>query len=525
VSTLEQAEAFLGRVPIDHDPYLMLGMQEAAQRLLRAASAGEHVVVHGDYDADGISATALLVDALQRIGIHASHFIPNRFIEGYGLSDESLAALEAHGGSVLVTVDCGIRSVAEVSKARGLGLDVIVTDHHQPGPALPEAIAVVNPRRSGDPYPFKALSGAGVAYKLACAVYRALGRTDPADLLELVAVGTVADLVDLVDENRSLVTLGLSQLRATERPGLRELMTAAKIDRARLTATTIGFVLAPRLNAVGRMGSADAAYRLLMARDDADARAWAAGLETTNRLRQELTAEVVERARMQVGDASRDRAVLFAGDEGFGEGVIGLAAARLVDEFYRPAIVAQVGPETTRGSARSIPGFHITDALDECADLLTRHGGHAAAAGFSLRTQDLAAFLDRLQHVAAIRLANMDLSPSLDVDAELRFEEIDEELMTFIEALEPCGYGNPRPLFVAESVSVRDGRAVGRDGAHLKLLLWGAQRGFDAIAFRQADKLALAEGRIDVAFHLERNWYQGVASLQLNVQDLRAAQG
>jgi single-stranded-DNA-specific exonuclease len=525
VSTLEQAEALLGRVPIDHDPYLMLGMQEAAQRLLRAASAGEHVVVHGDYDADGISATALLVDALQRIGIHASHFIPNRFIEGYGLSDESLAALEAHGGSVLVTVDCGIRSVAEVSKARGLGLDVIVTDHHQPGPALPEAIAVVNPRRPGDPYPFKALSGAGVAYKLACAVYRALGRTDPADLLELVAVGTVADLVDLVDENRSLVTLGLSQLRGTQRPGLRELMTAAKIDRTRLTATTIGFVLAPRLNAVGRMGSADAAYRLLMARDDADARAWAAGLETTNRLRQELTAEVVEQARVQVGDGSRDRAVLFAGDEGFGEGVIGLAAARLVDEFYRPAIVAQVGAETTRGSARSIPGFHITDALDECADLLTRHGGHAAAAGFSLRTQDLAAFLDRLQHVAAIRLADMDLTPSLDVDAELRFEEIDEELMTFIEALEPCGYGNPRPLFVAESVSVRDRRAVGRDGAHLKLLLWGTKRGFDAIAFRQAEKLALAEGRIDVAFHLERNWYQGVASLQLNVQDIRPAQG
>ncbi len=404
LSTREQAEAFLGARPIDYDPYLMLGMQAAVQRLLEAASAGEHVVVHGDYDADGISATALLVDALQRIGVHASHFIPNRFVEGYGLSDDSLAALEAHGGSVLVTVDCGIRSVAEVSNARRLGLDVIVTDHHQPGPVLPDARAVVNPRRPGDPYPCKALSGAGVAYKLACAVHRALGRPDPVDLLELVALGTVADLVELVDENRSMVTLGLSRLRATQRPGLRALMTAAKIDQSRLTATTIGFVLAPRLNAVGRMGSADAAYRLLMARDEADARAWAAGLETTNRLRQELTAEVVERARVQVADGSRDRAVLFAGDEGFGEGVIGLAAARLVDEFYRPAIVAQVGPETTRGSARSIPGFHITDALDECADLLIRHGGHAAAAGFSLRTRNLAAFLDRLEHVAGLRL-------------------------------------------------------------------------------------------------------------------------
>ncbi|MCL4369227.1 MAG: DHHA1 domain-containing protein [Actinobacteria bacterium] len=220
-----------------------------------------------------------------------------------------------------------------------------------------------------------------------------------------------------------------------------------------------------------------------------------------------------------------DRAVLFAGDEAFGEGVIGLAAARLVDDFYRPAIVAQVGPETTRGSARSIPGFHITEALDECADLLLRHGGHAAAAGFSVRTQDLAAFLERLEHVAGVRLADVDLSPSLDVDAELRFEEINEDLMAFIEALEPCGYGNPRPLFITQGVSVRDRRAVGRDAAHLKLLLWGERRGFDAIAFRQAEKLAMAEGRLDVAFHLERNWYQGVASLQLNVQDLRPALG
>ncbi len=503
----------------------MLGMHEAVERLLRAASDGEHVVVHGDYDADGISATALLVDALQRIGVHASHFIPNRFVEGYGLSDESLAGLEGHGGSVLVTVDCGIRSVAEVSSAGRLGLDVIVTDHHLPGQTLPDAVAVINPRRPGDAYPFKALSGTGVAFKLACAIYRSLGRPDPTDLLELVALGTVADLVELVDENRSLVTRGLSRLRATERPGLRELMKAARIDATRLTAATIGFVVAPRLNAVGRMGSADAAYRLLMARDQADARAWAAGLETTNRLRQELTAEIVERARVQVGDRAGDRAVLFAGDEAFGEGVIGLAAARLVDDFYRPAIVAQVGPETTRGSARSIPGFHITEALDECADLLLRHGGHAAAAGFSLRTQDLAAFLDRLEHVAGVRLADVDLSPSLDVDAELRFEEINEDLMAFIEALEPCGYGNPRPLFITQGVSVRDRRAVGRDAAHLKLLLWGERRGFDAIAFRQAEKLAMAEGRVDVAFHLERNWYQGVASLQLNVQDLRPALG
>ncbi|MCL4369228.1 MAG: DHH family phosphoesterase [Actinobacteria bacterium] len=279
LTTLDQAQAFLDARPIDHDPFLMLGMHEAVERLLRAASDGEHVVVHGDYDADGISATALLVDALQRIGVHASHFIPNRFVEGYGLSDESLAGLGGHGGSVLVTVDCGIRSIAEVDSARRLGLDVIVTDHHLPGQTLPDAVAVINPRRSGDAYPFKALSGTGVAFKLACAIYRSLGRPDPTDLLELVALGTVADLVELVDENRSLVTRGLSRLRATERPGLRELMKAARIDATRLTAATIGFVVAPRLNAVGRMGSADAAYRLLMARDTADARAWAAGVE------------------------------------------------------------------------------------------------------------------------------------------------------------------------------------------------------------------------------------------------------
>ncbi len=524
VSSTEQAETFLATGSVDYDPDLLLGMRPAVDRLVRAAENGEHVIVHGDYDADGISATALLVDALQRIGVHASHFIPNRFVEGYGLSAESLAALESHGGSLLVTVDCGIRSVAEVRQARQAGLEVIVTDHHHPGSRLPEANAIINPRQPGDAYPFKSLSGAGVAYKLACGLYRAMGRDDPVDLVELVALGTVADMVELLDENRSLVARGLAMLRQTSRPGLRELMTVARIDPPRLSAASIGFVLAPRLNAVGRMGSADSAYRLLMAQDEAEARAWATGLESTNRLRQELTTQVVERARQVVGDVGGDRPILFAGDEGFAEGVIGLAAARLVDEYYRPAIVAQVGPETTRGSARSIPGFNITEALDECAALLIRHGGHAAAAGFSLRTSDLTDFLARLAEVSRDRLTAMDLTPAIEVDTDLTFGEVDDGLMSFIERLEPCGYGNPQPLFVARGVQVRDRRVVGKDGSHLKLLLWGQGRGFDAIAFRQADRLDAAQRMIDVAFRVERNWYQGVPSLQLNVQDLRQSE-
>ncbi len=513
-----------------HDPFRLSGLGSAADRLLHACRRREEVVVYGDYDADGLTASALLTRALERLGAKARAYVPNRFDEGYGLQKEALSELRARGADVVVTVDCGIRSVDEAEHAGALGLDLIITDHHHPGAVLPRATAVVSPKQPGDEYPFKDLSGVGLALKLAQGLCRVAGVADDDLPLELVALGTVADLVPLRGENRSLVAAGLRRLRAMDEagarslPGLRALIEVAGLRAGAVDASAIAFALAPRLNAVGRLRSAEAAYRLLTTDDDGEADRLAQELQAANRERQELTRQVVAVARARGLTAEPLPELVFAADEGFHPGVVGLAAARLMEECYRPVVLAVRGETTTRGSARSIPEFHITEALDACAELLLRHGGHAAAAGFTLRSDDLDAFSARLREVAGARLAGRDLRPTLRIDAEVTLKDLSPDLLSFLETVEPCGFGNPRPLLVVRGAAVTDARAVGRDGAHLKLVLEQGRCRMEAIAFRQAERWERMPRWLDAAGHLERNVYMGVETLQLNVVDLRPSE-
>lgn len=524
IRTLDEAESFLsGASTESYDPFLMKGMKDAADRLVAALDRGESITVYGDFDADGITATALLVGFLREHGGSVDHYIPSRFIEGYGLSIDALTEIHNRGSTLVISVDCGVRALSEVEHAKSLGMDIIITDHHHPGDELPQAFAVINPKQDGDDYPYKGLAGVGIAYKVAQAVNRRIGEPDPYGFLDLVAIGTVADMAPLNGENRTLVREGLDRLREGNRTGLDTLVELTGVKSSRINATTIGYGIGPRLNAAGRLYTAETAFNLLLETDSAKAVKLAQDLETYNRERQQITHEMVEKARTLWVDEVDPGELIFVVDPDFNEGVVGLAASRLVEEFYRPAIVAVRGAEFTRASGRSIPEFHITEALETCADLLERFGGHSAAAGFSVMNENLTALKERLSQLAHDDLSQKDLRPSLDIDAVIDFPQLDETLYTFIQKLEPCGIENPPPVFAALDVSVRSKRSVGKEKNHLKLTLNQAGVTFDAIAFRQGHLMATLPDKVDVAFRLERNDYWNIPSLELNVVDVRPA--
>jgi single-stranded-DNA-specific exonuclease len=522
IQTYQDAEAFLNHKPPEvDDPFLMSNMDIAVKRILSAMEAGEHIVVYGDYDADGITATTLLIEALKDEGIEVEYYIPDRMTEGYGLHNEALANLKSADADLVITVDCGIRAIEEIQNAKSIGLDVIVTDHHAPGPEIPAAYAIINPKQQGDPYPFKGLAGVGIAYKVTQAIKSKLGKKTSRGHLELVAIGTIADLAPLVGENRYLVAEGLKSLNETNRLGLRALEEVAGVSNKTINADTIGFALGPRINAAGRLESAEQALELLITKDQDRAKDLAQELDTINRRRQKLTGEVVELARMQVIDQGRVRNLIFAVHPEFHEGIVGLAASRLTEEFYKPAIVATMGEEYTRGSARSIPGFHITEAFDYCADLLQQYGGHSSAAGFTIPTSELDSFWERLEIFAEDKMADLEIIPTLEIEAEVSFSDITNDLLGFVERLQPCGIGNPKPLFGARDVQVLNKRSVGRDQNHLKLMLKREGRIFDAIAFRKGYLTQDLPSMIDIAFYIERNVYMGYESIQLNIQEIR----
>lgn len=499
----------------------MVGIQEAVDRLLFSRRVGERVVVYGDYDADGITATALLYEVLRRVGIRAAWYIPDRFEEGYGLNSRAIEAISQEGAGLIVTVDCGVRSESEIRYASARDIDVIVTDHHLPGSTLPPAEVVINPRRTDDPYPFKGLSGVGIAYKLSQVLLGRVAEEEPASLLELVAIGTVADLAPLNGENRYLVDTGLKRLNRTESPGLAALIEVAGLSLGALGAASIAFGLAPRLNAAGRMASAALALELLLEQEEARAKELAIRLNALNRARQKVTENMVSQTRADLEDSGETPSLIFASDPSYNEGVVGLAAAKLVEAYYRPAIIARRGAEVTKASARSIPQFPITQALETCSDLLLRFGGHSLAAGFSIRTQDLDELVARLRRLASEAIADEEPKPSVEIDALVGFSALDEGLMDFLENIEPCGVGNPQPVFVSKQVTVLSKRAVGSEGSHLKLTLAEGGRPFDAIAFRMGDRCNTLPRLVDLTYHLERNEYRGIRSLQLNVVDIR----
>jgi single-stranded-DNA-specific exonuclease len=530
LANYDEARAFMRAVPsFDTDPFQLTGMEATVDRILYAIRHNEPVAVYGDYDVDGVTATALLVDALTGLGANARHYIPNRFDEGYGLNTDALDSLKAEGVKLVITVDCGIRSPNEALHAQTIGLDLIISDHHHPdGENLPASFAVVNPKQHGDLYPDKYLAGVGIAYKIAEALIQRSNGQSPqinlADLLDLVALGTVADLAPLIGENRSLVRKGLRQMRETKRQGLFSLAGVAKMQIGKVTAGNIGFILGPRLNASGRLESALASFELLTTTDLMRAGQLAQQLDAQNYQRQGLTRSTQDQAEQIALAEDPDTFLLFAAHESFNPGVVGLAASRLTEVYYRPSIVAALGAEETRGSCRSIPEFHITDALDLCKDLLVRHGGHAAAAGFTVRNENLPEFVARLKEIARDQLEGKDLRHSLTADMEVSLSELSFEVLNHLEYLEPTGYGNPSAVFVSRDVRIKSFRTVGAEGRHLKVTLDDECGGFmDCIGFRMGPMHASLPQRVDVLYNIELNEYNGRKSLQLNLKDIKPA--
>jgi len=528
ITTPEQASAFLSPDALIGNPFQLAGMPQAVERIRRAIRAGEAMAVYGDFDVDGVTATVLLVQTLVSLGAKVKPYIPHRIDEGYGLNKEALQQLKDQGVRVVITVDCGVRSLDEVAFGKQIGLEMIVTDHHAPGAELPDAFAVINPKQQHCPYPSKELAGAGVAFKLAQALLRVetrvpLGkRQAPISeeaLVDLVALGTVADLVPLTGENRVLVQRGLARLRESERPGVQALMRYAALKPEAMDAGTIGFILGPRLNAAGRLESALRAYDLLSTQYPGEADKLAQFLEETNRERQRLTMEMTAKAREVAALSAESERLLFVIAPEFPEGIVGLIASRLADEFYRPAFAVHQGEEESRGSARSISEFNVVAALDQCRDLLVRHGGHAMAAGFTVRNENLPALQTRLKAIAETELAHIELMPTLNVDAEASLSEMNLKLAEALAQLAPFGYGNREPIFVSRDLIVREARIVGTD--HLKLTLSDGQILMDAIAFRQGSWLAQLPPRIDVAYQLEAHVWNGKPRLQLNVKDIK----
>ncbi len=525
------ARQFLADETLDVNPFILAGMNRAVARIRQAIREQEPIAVYGDFDTDGVTATALLVQTLRALGGIVEPYIPHRVEEGYGLNTTALSMLAQDGFRLVITVDCGIRDNEAVADSISLGLDMIVTDHHSVGPELPPALAVIDPKREDCPFPEKMLAGVGVAYFLADALLRAAKAAgepvtlDAEDMLDLVAIGTVADLVPLDRPlNRALVRRGLKVLNMARRPGLYALIDAAGLRPGQVTSTSIGFALGPRLNAAGRLESASQACELLLTNDVVEAVTLAKDLNDLNMRRQDETRLAQIKVReLALTELEGDLPLIFAADRSFPSGLVGLVAGRLAEEFYRPAVVIEVGEEECRGSCRSIPEFDIVRALDACADLLIRHGGHSQAAGFSIRRENLFDLKDRLFHLAEEQLRGQELRPALMIDAEVPLEQITLELARALEQLEPFGHRNPQPLLMTTGVQVLDSRRVGKDGAHLKLTL--GEMGFrvDAIAFRIGEQMDTLPRRVDVAYHLEVNEWNGRLKPQVNVRDIRPA--
>jgi single-stranded-DNA-specific exonuclease len=515
------ARAFLEAEPPGHDPFALGDMTAAVDRIRAAVAAGERICVHGDYDVDGISATALAVLTLREIGANVEWRLPSRFEEGYGLAAETIERLAADGVDLVLTVDCGITAVEEVARARRVGLDVIVTDHHRPGDTLPDC-PIVATRPSA--YPFPELCGTGVVHTLARAV---LGDGHPAIArgLDLVALATIADVVPLVDENRALAAAGLRALARTSRPGLQALMQSARVDPAAVDASSVGFRLAPRINAAGRLGRPDLALELLLTDDRAEARELAGKLEELNRERQGVEERILREAIARVEslpDVERERRGYVLWDEGWHEGVIGIVASRLVERFHRPVVLIARSGEGWKGSGRSIPDFDLHAGLAACSVHLGRFGGHRAAAGLSIETPQLEAFSDAFGRHADAALGGVDLRPLTTIDAIVPASALTLDLAQELDRLAPFGLGNPEPTLLVASVEATGASTVG-DGKHLRFRVRQQDRdGGSAIAFglgAQLDRLQ-APGRFDLAFRLKENRWNGTIAPQLVVRRL-----
>jgi len=515
-----QLEAFIsGDKRLAGDPSQLPDIEPAIARIYRALLSGETMAIYGDFDADGITGTAILVQGLESLGAKAVPYIPHRLTEGYGLNITALENLHKQGVSLVITVDCGITALAEVKRANRMGLDIIITDHHSTLPEMPPAVATINPKRADSSYAFSELTGAGVALKLLQALFQNLGKEERlGELMDLAAIGTIADMAPLSGENRYLVKEGLKLMNTTPRLGLGEIISQAGLTPGSLSAESISWTIAPRLNAAGRLAHAMTSYKLLMTESPQEARDLAIWLEEKNTERQKLTTKVLAIAREQIV-AQGISPLLVAADKDYPLGIAGLIAGRLAEEFYRPAIVVRTGETVSSGSGRSIPEFNIIKALTECSELLSHFGGHSQAAGFTLPTENLPHLQEHLSRLATAQLADADLRPQLDIDAEVALPDLSGDTFNTIQQLAPFGRGNPSPTFLSHRAEAVDCRTMGNGAQHLRLKLRQGGTVWDGVGFRLGRYLAEISPRLDIVYNLEIDHWGGKERLRLNLID------
>ena len=539
ITTFEEARSYF-RDGLDrlHDPMEFEDMDLAIERILSAISLGQRITVYGDYDVDGTTSTALLTHYLRSVGATVQFFIPDRFKHGYGLSPKGMEAVHALGTDLIIALDCGVTAVNEAVMASELGMSLIVCDHHTPQNELPEAVAVLDAKREDCSYPFKELCGCGVTFKLALAVHKALGK-NPDELLhylDLVAVATAADMVSLHGENRILLREGLKQLRYRPRLGLRMLADQAGAKLSEATTRSIAFSIGPRINAAGRLGDAARAVNLLLADDQIEATARARQLERLNEERRVLDRETQKQAFAQADRflAGRERHAVILHHPDWHLGVIGIVASRLVERHYRPAIMLASSGKVIKGSARSVAGINIFNALTACDDLLVEYGGHDYAAGLTLMPENLPAFIERFNQAVLEAVSENTLEPCVDIDAEMRLSELDDRFWAVLKQFEPFGQDNPAPVFVARNLDIMGPVAgVGRKRDHVKFSVREAGSSHpvrNAIGFglgkylQELSEAQATQQPIDLAFSIEENTWNGRTSLQLNVVDIRTVE-
>lgn len=521
ITTPGEVDIFLkGDSRLEISPFLLPDMHQAVSRIYKALFSGEKIAVYGDFDADGITATALLVQGLRELGGDVIPYIPHRFYEGYGLKLSALEKLCKQGVTLVITVDTGITAFNEIEKSHKLGLDILVTDHHVPLEQLPSANIIVDPKRVDSSCPFTDFAGVGVAFKLLQGVLASTRRHDLIDRsLELVALGTITDMSPLLGENRYCVKAGLELLNRTERVGLREIMNCANIEPGKLTAEAISYQIGPRLNSAGRLDDASTSYQLLVTDDEVQANRLAMELEGKNRERQRVVSEMLEKVRHQIVEDGTDKPILMACDSDYQAGVMGLVAGKLSEEFYRPVVLIKIGSESSRGSARSIPEFDLMEALKSCPQLLTRYGGHARAAGFNVNTHDLPQLQKRLRSMADEKLSGIDLRPHIDIDAEISLSTFGTGVFDQIRRLEPHGVANPVPVFLSRRVEVVEQKLVGSQNDHLHLKLKQDGVVWDAMGFRLGSYASELGRYIDIVYSVELNRWNGNEDLRINLLD------
>lgn len=527
IDSIEKAETFLdSELHSLYDPFLLKDMDKAVERIQKAIRDGENIWIYGDYDVDGITSIAVLKTFFRNIGMQVNHYIPNRLEEGYGMNKDGIQHIHHQGGTLIISVDCGITSFSEVEFAKNLGIDVIVTDHHECQDRIPDALAVINPKREDCPYPYKMLAGVGIAFKVVQALTpKTIFSNVINQYVDITAFGTVADIAPLDGENRVIVKNGLKFLKNTQNIGLQALVDICGLTNRDISAGHIGFVLAPRINAVGRLGNPSLGVDLLMSQDLDEARKIAGMLDEENKQRQAIEARIFHEAEVMIEKDQHyaEEKVLVLASENWHSGVIGIVASKLVEKYYKPIIMIAVEGEVGKGSARSIEGFNLFETMSQCKHLLEKFGGHEQAAGLTIKHSMISAFREAINEVANRILKDEDLIPRIKVDCEIEAKDIHFKVLEDLERLEPYGLANPQPKFIYRNLIVDEIKAVGNEEKHLKMIVHDEGRIMDGIGFQlgHLKKAISANDMIDMVCAVERNSFRGVDTMQLNIRDIR----